>query len=322
MGRDRRRFLLSATAVVAAAVVALAGCGGVPGRPVAGGPTPTTGGATASTQAGAAAVPVVPVDPGATTTLAAPPTTTASGPTTTDRHPVTTAQTTTSPASTPGAATTGPGTTAPSCPAALPGQLADTGGGSQLLTVVAAGTASTSATVTLWQRNGACWTQVAGPWTGRLGYNGLSVHHREGDGTTPSGLYAISSAFYGLGPDPGVHGSYHQLVCGDWWDEDPASAQYNTFQHLACGATPPFGGGSEQLWQQTTAYQNFAVVDYNTGPVVPGAGSAIFIHDDTGGATNGCVSLPAAALDNVLRALQPGQSPHIAIGTTNTIDQY
>ena len=223
--------------------------------------------------------------------------------------PVATTMATTSPTSSP-------------CPAGLAGQLASTGGGEQLVTVVASSTGSTSATVTLWQRAGECWTAAAGPWTGRVGFNGLSSHHREGDGTTPTGLYAIGSTFYGLAPDPGVHGSYHPLVCGDWWDEDPASARYNTFQHVACGTTPPFGGGSEALWQQTVAYQRFAVVDYNTGPVVPRAGSAIFIHDDTGPGTNGCVSLPSGELDALLRWLQPGLGPHIAIGTTGTIGQF
>ena len=309
MGRRRRRI-----AVSAAAVVALAGCGGVARRPLTGAATATpvvttigTGVATTTTTAAAG---LVPTATGGAATAASPSTTAA-------RPAVTTPAATT--VTTPVATT---GTAAPACGATLAAQLADTGGGTQLITVVAATTGSTSATVTLWQRIGGCWTQAAGPWTGRVGYNGLSAHHHEGDGTTPSGLYAIGSSFYGLARDPGVHGRYHPLVCGDWWDEDPASPQYNTFQHIACGATPAFGGGSEQLWTQTTAYESFAVVDYNTGPVVAGAGSAIFIHDDTGGSTNGCVSLPPAALDNLLRWLRPGQSPHIAVGTTSTIALY
>jgi L,D-peptidoglycan transpeptidase YkuD (ErfK/YbiS/YcfS/YnhG family) len=198
--------------------------------------------------------------------------------------------------------------------------MAATGGGSQLITVVAPSAGSTVATVTLWQRAGGCWTSAEGPWSGRVGVNGLSSRHREGDGTTPMGLFGISSAFYGTAANPGVHGSYHPLVCGDWWDEDPKSPQYNTFQHVTCGTTPAFGGGSEALWQ-ISAYRNFAVVQYNTGPIVPYAGSAIFLHDDTGGGTNGCISLPASDLITALRWLQPGQSPHIAIGTGTTIHQ-
>jgi len=65
---------------------------------------------------------------------------------------------------------------------------------------------------------------------------------------------------------------------------------HNTYQYVPCGQSPPFGGGSESLWTETTAYRRFAVVQYNTTPVVPGAGSAIFIHADVGSATDGCVT--------------------------------
>jgi hypothetical protein len=28
--------------------------------------------------------------------------------------------------------------------------------------------------------------------------------------------------------------------CGDWWDEDPYSSEYNQFVHVPCGTTPRF----------------------------------------------------------------------------------
>lgn len=213
--------------------------------------------------------------------------------------------------------------TNPACPSTLAGQLAATGGGSQLVTVEAQSTGSTSATLTMWQRSGSCWRPAGGPWVADVGYNGLSAHKEEGDGTTPIGLYGISSSFYGNGPNPGVHGSYHVLVCGDWWDENPSSPEYNTFQHVAtCGTANVFGGGSEALWTETTAYQSFAVIEYNTNPVIDGAGSAIFIHDNVGGPTDGCVSLAPGNLDTLLRWFQPGESPHIAIDTSSDIGRY
>jgi L,D-peptidoglycan transpeptidase YkuD (ErfK/YbiS/YcfS/YnhG family) len=150
----------------------------------------------------------------------------------------------------------------------------------------------------------------------------VSDHHQEGDGTTPSGAYGIGSPMYGNGPNPGVRYRYHPLVCGDWWDEDPNSPQYNTFQHVTCGAQPTFGGKSEALWTVTAAYQNFAVIAYNAGPIVPFRGSAVFLHDDVGGATNGCVSLPAPALITVLRWLQPASAPLIVIGTDAEIRRF
>ena len=183
------------------------------------------------------------------------------------------------------------------------------------MTVVAPSASSTSAELSFWTRTGTCWRLAAGPWQARVGRNGLSARHREGDGTTPIGAFGIGATMYGVAANPGVHYRYRRLVCGDWWDEDPTSPDYNEFVHVRCGTTPPFGGGSEALWQETTAYVHFAFIDYNVDPVVPGRGSAIFLHADVGAATDGCVSLPLPELDDVLRRLQPSSSPLVVIGT-------
>jgi L,D-peptidoglycan transpeptidase YkuD (ErfK/YbiS/YcfS/YnhG family) len=127
---------------------------------------------------------------------------------------------------------------------------------------------------------------------------------------------------YGVLANPGVGYAYHQLVCGDWWDEDPTSATYNTFQHVPCESSPPFGGDSEALWTSVPAYDYFAVIDYNDDPVVAGAGSAIFLHVDIGGPTAGCVSLPEADLVSVLDWLSPAADPMIVIGTDAEIRSF
>jgi L,D-peptidoglycan transpeptidase YkuD (ErfK/YbiS/YcfS/YnhG family) len=172
----------------------------------------------------------------------------------------------------------------------------------QRIQVVAPSARSTTATLTVRE----CGKRVFGPWRARVGRSGLSAHHREGDGTTPTGTYGIGPVVYGLDPDPGLRLRYHRLVCGDWWDEDSRSPTYNTFRHAACGSAPPFGGGSEALWRITPAYRLFALIQYNVAPVVPGRGSAIFLHVDTGRPTNGCVSLPLGELRSLLRRLRPG----------------
>jgi L,D-peptidoglycan transpeptidase YkuD (ErfK/YbiS/YcfS/YnhG family) len=188
-----------------------------------------------------------------------------------------------------------------------------TGGAGQLVTVDAAAARSTTAVVHLYRRDGRCWRLAAGPWPAHVGRNGLSAHHREGDGTTPLGTFPVGRTAYGVAPDPGTRLAYHVLRCGDWWDEDPASPTYNRFRHVRCGTRPPFSGDSEALWLQTAAYSHFAVVDYNAQPTVPGRGSAIFIHVDLGRPTNGCVSLPADDLAELLRLLRPGDAPEVSI---------
>jgi L,D-peptidoglycan transpeptidase YkuD (ErfK/YbiS/YcfS/YnhG family) len=179
----------------------------------------------------------------------------------------------------------------------------------QRIQVTAPSARSTTATLVVRE----CGKRVFGPWRARVGRNGISAHHREGDGTTPTGTFGIGPVIYGIDPDPGVSRRYHRLVCGDWWDEDARSPTYNTFRHVACGTSPPFGGGSEALWQITPAYRLFALIQYNVAPVVPGRGSAIFLHVDTGRATNGCVSLPPGELRSILRRLRPGASISIGI---------
>lgn len=163
---------------------------------------------------------------------------------------------------------------------------------------------------------------MGGPWPALIGAGGFSDHHREGDSTTPTGIYTIGRTVYGNTPDPGVHTRYHHLVCGDWWDEDPTSAQYNTFQHVACGQQPPFGGDSEALWTEAVYYPSFAVVDYNVSPRVPYSGSAIFVHASTGEPTTGCVSIPLADLDQLLRALRWTTAPVIAMGPMSEIRRF
>jgi L,D-peptidoglycan transpeptidase YkuD (ErfK/YbiS/YcfS/YnhG family) len=236
-------------------------------------------------------------------------------PSTTTARPTTTVARTTTTAARSAAVQTG-------CAASLAGRLAWTGSARQLVTVEGSGYQVQTATVTLWQRSGSCWTVAGGPWSGFVGYNGFSDQKHEGDGTTPTGAYGFGSVVYGNVADPGVHETYHRLVCGDWWDENASSSEYNTFQHVACNTTPSWAAGSEALWTETTAYPSFAVINYNTGPIVSGAGSAIFLHASTGGPTSGCVSIPLSDLDTFLRWMQPGESPLIVIGPASEIASF
>jgi L,D-peptidoglycan transpeptidase YkuD (ErfK/YbiS/YcfS/YnhG family) len=211
---------------------------------------------------------------------------------------------------------------APGCPSNLANQLASTGSARQLVTVVTQQRFSTSGRLRLWQRVSGCWRPVAGPWSAWVGGRGVSATKREGDRTTPAGAFAFGRTMYGVRPDPGVRFRYRRVVCGDWWVEDPASPYYNRFHHVACGTQPPFRITSEDLSRSPTAYRHFAVIAYNTNPVVPGKGSGIFLHASTGRPTLGCVSLPVPQLVRTLRWLRPATAPLIVIGTRSEIRKY
>lgn len=163
------------------------------------------------------------------------------------------------------------------------------------------------------------WKPVFPAWRAETGSGHLVDVRREGDHATPTGVFPFGLTMYGTKPNPGgLHEAYHRLVCGDWWDEDPYSNQYNRFVHVRCGSTPPFAAWSEALWTDTRSYRYLAVIDYNDNPTIRGRkapGSGIFLHAWMYGPTQGCVALPVPDLLDVLRWLEPADHPVIEIGT-------
>ncbi|MFE9581367.1 L,D-transpeptidase family protein [Nocardia sp. NPDC006044] len=173
--------------------------------------------------------------------------------------------------------------------------------------------ATTWATVETFERVDGAWQSVFPAMVARIGTDGFSDHHRESVPSTPTGVYGFGPTVYGIRPDPGTRYPYHRLVDGDWWNANPASLGYNTFQH---GTDP--GGASEALWQTTPQYDYFAFITYNVPPI-PGAGSAIFLHVNGSGDTSGCVTLARTDLLRVLRWLDPAQTPRIVLGPDNEL---
>jgi L,D-peptidoglycan transpeptidase YkuD (ErfK/YbiS/YcfS/YnhG family) len=194
--------------------------------------------------------------------------------------------------------------------ACVPGRArASASGARQLITVTARSHSATTARLVAYRRLAGRWVKVFGPWTARVGYNGIARHgaKREGDGRTPSGNYGFGF-FFGVLRDPGVAFSYRRARSYDFWDDDPSSPFYNEWvnsRHRDPGANP------EPMHRQP-AYDYAAVIAYNVARV-PGRGSAIFLHVGTRTATAGCVSLPERELLAVLRWLRPGRSPRIVI---------
>jgi L,D-peptidoglycan transpeptidase YkuD (ErfK/YbiS/YcfS/YnhG family) len=180
----------------------------------------------------------------------------------------------------------------------------------QVLVVHAASASSTTATLEAFTRDPIGWAPAFPAMPARVGSQGIGSKTQEGVPITPVGMFGFGPTMYGVSPDPGVHYTWHHLVAGDYWDENPASPTYNTFVH---GADP--GGNSEALWQIIPAYNYFAVIAFNMPDVVPGKGSGIFLHVGTGGPTAGCVSLASADLVSVLTWLQPSANPRIVIST-------
>ncbi|WP_151774814.1 L,D-transpeptidase family protein [Streptomyces abyssomicinicus] len=208
--------------------------------------------------------------------------------------------------------------TAPGAPPpdeTLPGRMADTGGGSQLITAEAASTASTTGTVTWWERTGGGRWERAGSAPARFGANGLTdgATRRQGTATTPTGLFGLPFAF-GVEPAPaGARYPYRRVGPDAWWCQDNGSRAYNRWSEpLAADCRP---GEAEHLIGYPRQYAHALVVGFNYREPVRERGAGVFLHVDGSGATAGCVSVPADAMRRVLRWADPARAPHIAIGT-------
>ena len=195
--------------------------------------------------------------------------------------------------------------------------LVGVGNAGQVVAVLASGYGTTSATLTAYQRQEGGWQQVFGPWRAELGYRGFAPpgQKREGDGRTPSGSFGFGF-FFGVDADPGVRFGFRPVTGPNIvWDDDPASPLYNQW----VDDTTANPGAAPEPMDNTPAYNYGAVIAYNTGPTVAGAGSAIFLHVSTGGPTAGCVSVPVDELLEVLRWLDPAQHPRIVMGPTAAV---
>lgn len=130
-----------------------------------------------------------------------------------------------------------------------------------------------------------------------IGRNGLiaAQDKREGDGATPKGEYSLRACYYRpdrITPPPVTNLPLIALSPDDGWCDDPAHPDYNRPVKL------PFSASREKLWRDDHAYDLMIPLSYNDAPVVPGKGSAIFLHllHDDGRPTAGCVALSRADL--------------------------
>ncbi|GAA4793816.1 L,D-transpeptidase family protein [Streptomyces ziwulingensis] len=198
----------------------------------------------------------------------------------------------------------------------LPARMADTGGGTQLLTAVAPDTGSTTGTLTWWDRRDGVWAE-SGSAPARFGASGLAdgETREQGTNTTPTGLYDLPYAFGIAAAPAGTAYAYRPVREDSWWCQDNDSRSYNRWTEprpADCAAAE-----AEHLITYGTPYAHAMVVGFNYDRPVRGRGAGIFLHVNGAGATAGCVSVPAAAMRRVLAWADPRARPHLAIGTAD-----
>ncbi len=134
-----------------------------------------------------------------------------------------------------------------------------------------------------------------------LGRAGVLADKREGDGGTPQGRFFLRELRYRADriAAPATSLPAYPIAAADGWSDDPTDRAYNRLVRL------PHTASAEALTREDHLYDAIVVIGYNHDPVIPGAGSAIFLHVAKGqpGAfepTAGCVALP---LEDLLRVL-------------------
>jgi L,D-peptidoglycan transpeptidase YkuD (ErfK/YbiS/YcfS/YnhG family) len=137
-----------------------------------------------------------------------------------------------------------------------------------------------------------------------VGKGGISTDKREGDGATPVGVFPLRECWYRADR---VEKSVTRLPLRvihklDGWCDDPKNHHYNKYIKIR-GEELKYS--YEQLWRDDHAYDILVVLGYNDHPVVPGKGSAIFLHlmHEDERPTEGCVALKSKDLLEILPQL-------------------
>jgi L,D-peptidoglycan transpeptidase YkuD (ErfK/YbiS/YcfS/YnhG family) len=137
-----------------------------------------------------------------------------------------------------------------------------------------------------------------------IGRAGRSPQKQEGDGATPIGAFLCREVYWR--PDrlsqPQTALPCRALTPSIGWCDDPVDAAYNRPVAL------PYQARAEQLWRDDGMYDLIVPLGWNDELVIPGAGSAIFLHiaRPDFSPTEGCVALALSDLLDFLALAGPG----------------
>jgi L,D-peptidoglycan transpeptidase YkuD (ErfK/YbiS/YcfS/YnhG family) len=147
------------------------------------------------------------------------------------------------------------------------------------------------------QNNSAIWG--AKTFECSIGSGGVVDHKQEGDGGTPTGRFPFRKVYYRSDRVGSISTPLptEAIEKSDGWCDDPHDPMYN--KHIKL----PYIARHEKLWREDHVYDVILVVGHNDAPVIPGKGSAVFVHlrRPEGTPTEGCVAL---SLENLLEIIE------------------
>ena len=122
-----------------------------------------------------------------------------------------------------------------------------------------------------------------------IGKSGVTQSKKEGDLTTPKGLFGLGLLYYRKDKIKLLKCKIKKRVIKKsmGWCDDSKSKKYN--QEISF----PFKYGAEKLYREDKIYDIFINIKYNQFPIVKGKGSAIFLHlsNKKYKPTSGCVGI-------------------------------
>ena len=215
----------------------------------------------------------------------------------------------------------------PRATSAASGQLSPLGNSRQAVLVVSRDWDATGAILQCYDRGGIgqSWEPVGGCVTVNIGRTGLAwgrgLHtgsplpgpiKREGDGKAPAGVFELPQVF-GYAPEdqvPGVKLPYIALASDIVGVDDVKSKYYN--QIVNAGLVPLKDWNSAETMRRADGLYEWGVlVNHNTSPTLPGAGSCIFLHVWRGSdsPTAGCTAMSRQEMIRLVTWLDPRAKP-------------
>ena len=122
-----------------------------------------------------------------------------------------------------------------------------------------------------------------------IGKSGITTSKREGDSSTPKGIFELGAAYYRNDrislPKCKIKKKIIKKNMG--WCDDIKSKKYNKEIRL------PFKFTAENLYRKDRIYDLFINIKYNQSPVIKGKGSAVFLHlsNKKYKPTKGCIAI-------------------------------
>jgi L,D-peptidoglycan transpeptidase YkuD (ErfK/YbiS/YcfS/YnhG family) len=199
----------------------------------------------------------------------------------------------------------------------------------QLIVVTTTAWNAVHATIQLFERvpgEQMSWKEVGKPFSGVIGARGfawgIGLHgtgepgaprKREGDESSPAGVYKLSSVFGLASPDQVrfLRFPYQQITATTEAIDDPHSRYYNRIVDRTAIVHPDWSS-SESMLRVGGPYRCGIMIEHNWQPR-PGFGSCIFLHVwySARRGTAGCTAVSSAHLEQVLHWLDAQKNPLI-----------